>query len=104
MNYDIEGMGKTRQALAALAHKPRANNRTMIYQRALEELYTEIRAARIAGHSWKTIAETITQHSQIGVSAQAVCRVFRQLDNQHARESGVPALEPIETRGRRAKK
>lgn len=104
MNFDIEGMGRARRALTELAQKPKGNNRSSIYQRVINELYSEIRAARIAGYSWKAISQTLAQHMRVSIGAPSICRVFRQIDAQYARETDVPALEPVETRGRKAEK
>ena len=52
--FDVPGLGKARMALTELARNPHASRRQeQMKTQLIESLYTEIRAARMAGYSWK---------------------------------------------------
>lgn len=94
MSFDCEGIGFARQALKALATSPVTNSRSGLSQKVIKELYTEIRAARIAGHSWNSIRKSIIGSMKISISAPAIKKHFVTLDYQYAAETGVSPIEP----------
>lgn len=53
-DFDMPGIGKARMGLTELARSPaRRGGCSKVKYELVLELYTEIRAARLAGHSWE---------------------------------------------------
>lgn len=98
MTFEIEGINFARRALTTLANQPISNPKSDIRRQLVKELYTEIRAVRIAGHSWRSIQEGITGHIKIAISGQTLKTLFAELDNAYAKETGVAAIQPLVTR------
>jgi len=100
--FDIPGLGKARMALTELARNPHASRgQEQMKTQFIESLYTEIRAARMAGHSWKKIMESIWKSGvSVRFSASFFRKSFAEIDKRYEKETGVKAL-PAETRGRK---
>lgn len=94
-DLDIPGLSSARAALTKLS-KTRGEmlgwGRSEIRMGIVRELYTEIRAARIAGHSWMKIAEIFDSTLMTPISYNTLRRYFTELDREYERETGVAAL------------
>ena len=92
------GILKARSVLASLSTKPSKSSR---YARTgshkyIRELYPEIRAARLAGHSYKEIVKRLWEIPEIPkFTASHLATVFKEVDAEWARETGEPAI-PVE--------
>lgn len=104
MTWDIEGLGRARMDIAALAKSPVNSPRSELRHKLVDALYTEIRAARIAGHSWQKIKDAITANVNIRISAQALRDFFAELDHAYAKETGTTAIEPLKSKGKKRTK
>lgn len=92
-DFDMPGIGKVRMALTQLAKEPAKNGDNGGIKRALiHELYSEIRAARMAGHSWKKIREAICQDINIRLSEPTLVLFFSEIDKEYEIKTGVKAL------------
>lgn len=101
-DLDIPGLGRARMALTELSQKPNTKGGASgVKQAIIKELYTEIRAARIAGYSWKKITERINQNVQISVTPSVVRTVFCSLDKKLEVETGVKALPERKPKGKK---
>ncbi len=100
--FDVPGLGRARMALTELARSPRASyGQKQMKTQLIESLYTEIRAARMAGHSWKKIMESIRKSGVVvRFSPAFLQKSFAEIDKRYEKETGVKAL-PAETRGRK---
>ena len=59
-DFDMPGIGRARMGLTELARSPaRRGGCAKVKYELVRELYTEIRAARLAGHSWEVIKNSI---------------------------------------------
>lgn len=102
--FDLPGINFARQALTALAKKPRSSKgMSVIKANMIKALYPEIRQARLAGYSWDSITKAIFESGlKPQISQKFLQRIFREVDLEYEKETGVKAL-PIE-RGRKRKK
>lgn len=102
--FDVPGLGKARMNLTALARNPRASlGASLIKEQLVESLYAEIRAARLAGYSWKRIRAAVLESGvSVRFSAGFLRKSFSEIDKRYEKETGVKAL-PAETRGRKKK-
>lgn len=102
--FDVTGLGRARMALTELARNPRASRgQEQLKTQLIESLYTEIRAARMAGHSWEKIMESIRKSGvAVRFSLLFLRKSFAEIDKRYEKETGVKAL-PAETRGRKKK-
>ena len=104
----LPGLLKARGALTALAAKP---SKSGTYARLgahkyIRALYPEIRAARLAGHSYREIAKKLAEIPDIPkFTPSHLATVFKEVDAEWAKETGAPAI-PVEKhpRPRRAAK
>ena len=93
------GILKARSALANMSMRPSKSSR---YARTgshkyIRELYPEIRAARLAGHSYKEIVKRLWEIPEIPkFTASHLATVFKEVDAEWSRETGEPAI-PVET-------
>ena len=98
----LPGLLKIKSALATLAANPgnSANSGKRAY---VEKLYAEIRAARVAGHSFPDIARAIGSADPEApkISWNYLATLFREIDLEWQRETGVPALPIGAARGKR---
>lgn len=103
--FDIEGLGFARMALTELAKNPKksAGKDISIQRGIVESLYTEIRAARLAGHTWREIHAAVRENVKVAISCSLLTRLFGELDKKYEDETGVKAL-PREKPGRKKNK
>ena len=104
-DLDIPGLSSARAALTKLG-KTRGNmqgwGRSEMIKGIVQELYPEIRSARIAGHSWKKISEALDSTILMPMSDYALRKYFAIMDLEYEKETGIAAL-PVKD-GRRKKK
>lgn len=92
-DFDMPGMGRARMGLTDLARSPARRGGCAAVKRALvKELYTEIRAARLAGHSWEVIKNSIRGSVDVRISVKALAKFFAEIDRRYEAETGVMAL------------
>lgn len=99
MNEDrLPGLLKARGALSSLATKPSKNGTyaRLGAHKYIRALYPEIRAARLAGHSYKEIVKRLWEIPEIPkFTASHLATVFKEVDAEWAKETGEPAI-PVE--------
>lgn len=92
-DFDMPGIGRARMGLTELARSPARRGGCAAVKRALvKELYTEIRAARLAGHSWEVIKNSIRGSVDVRISVKALAAFFAEIDKRYEAETGVKAL------------
>lgn len=92
-DFDMPGIGKARVGLTELARSPaRRGGCSKVKYELVKELYTEIRAARIAGHSWEVIKNSIRGSVDVRISVKALAAFFAEIDKRYEAETGVKAL------------
>ena len=69
----------------------------------MEEIYVEVRQARISGYSWKDLKSVINEKCKIKLHENTVASVFQELDLKYEKESGIQALPVAKKRGSRKK-
>lgn len=89
-------MGKTRGNMQG----PAASGLRMYI---IRELYTEIRSARIAGHSWENIQVLFAETFSVPMSKHCLRNYFRKVDLEYEAETGIAAL-PVKIWGPKKKK
>lgn len=98
MNEEFEtiGLGKARMQLTDLAKfKIRRYGDEKKYK-IVEELYVEIRAARLAGASWNKIRKALVLNvDKFNVSIQKLENIFHDIDVKFEKETGEPALPVV---------
>lgn len=99
--FDVPGLSKARMALTAMAKQPKLSRAGQL----IRALYTEIRAARLAGYSWKSINTALRD---AGVKPylhnNTISSLFHAIDEQCEKETGVKALPAEVTNNKRKKK
>lgn len=104
-DLDIPGLNSARALLTKMG-KTRGNmqgwGRSEMIKGIVQELYPEIRAARIAGHSWKKISEALDSTILMPMSDYALRKYFAIVDREYEKETGIAAL-PVKD-GRRKNK
>ena len=95
-DFDMPGIGRARMGLTELARSPSSRSHGESVQRVkrelVKELYTEIRAARLAGHPWKTIQKAVVKEIRVSISAPTLAKFFHEIDKRYEAETGVKAL------------
>ena len=92
-DFDMPGIGRARMGLTELARSPARRGGCSAVKRALvQELYTEIRAARLAWHSWEVIKNSIRGSVDVRISVKALAAFFAEIDKRYEAETGVKAL------------
>ena len=105
-DFDVPNIGKARAALTALAKEPRPSRSMSIAKTQLvRALYTEIRQARLAGHTWREIYIAV-RDSNVSprMSVGFLTQKFHEIDKQFERETGVKALPTDPGRGKASSK
>lgn len=105
-DLDIPGLGHARMALTALAKKPKQTSGMKALKMAIiRELYPEIRAARLAGHSWMSINNALKGSGmEPKVSTHYIGKAFRRIDKEQEKLTGVKALPVDAQHGGKKKK
>ena len=98
--FDVPGLGRARMALTELARNPRASyGQKQLKTQLIESLYTEIRAARMAGHSWKRIRAAVSESGVVvRFPVGFLQKSFAEIDKRYEKETGVKALPPATRR------
>ena len=92
-DFDMPGIGRARMGLTELARSPaRRGGCAKVKYELVRELYTEIRAARLAGHSWEVIKNSIRGSVDVRISVKALAAFFAEIDKRYEAETGVKAL------------
>lgn len=92
-DFDMPGIGKARMGLTELARSPaRRGGCAAVKYELVKNLYTEIRAARLAGHSWEVIKNSIRGSVDVRISVKALAAFFAEIDKRYEAETGVKAL------------
>lgn len=93
-DFDLPGLGKARMKLTEMSRNPTNSSvaSDMLKENLIKELYTEIRAARIAGHSWASIRMAILSDVNMRISRDCISETFAKLDKTYEEETGVKAL------------
>ena len=95
-DFDMPGIGRARMGLTELSKSPSyrsgAESFRKIKRELVDALYTEIRAARLAGHSWKSIHKVIISNVTVGISVDLLAKFFNEIDKRYEAEPGVKAL------------
>lgn len=95
-DFDMPGIGKARMGLTELARSPSSRSHGESVQRVkrelVKELYTEIRAARMTGHSWESIRKVIMSNVSVRISVDCLSSFFAEIDKRYEAETGVKAL------------
>lgn len=93
-DFEIEGINLLKQALTQMSRQPKARlGRDNSFNRLLmDEIYVEIRSARIAGYSYKDLSTVIQDRCKIKIHPNTVSSLFRELDLKYEKETGIKAL------------
>ena len=92
-DFDMPGIGRARMGLTELARSPaRRGGCAAVKYELVKNLYTEIRAARLAGHSWEVIKNSIRGSVDVRISVKALAAFFTEIDKRYEAETGVKAL------------
>lgn len=98
MNEEFEtmGLGKARMQLTELAKfSPKRLDDGPKYK-VVEELYVEIRAARLAGVSWQKIRKALVNNiTKFEITPLKLAKVFHDIDANYEKETGEPALPAV---------
>lgn len=103
-DFEISGLHSLKQQLTLMSRQPRAvRSHNPIAERLIDEIYPELRQAKIAGYSWKDLSALISDKCKIKLSANTVSKLFRILDLRYEKETGVKALPVAKKYGGRKK-
>lgn len=93
-DFEIAGINSLKQALTLMGRQPKARfgRDNSINKMLMDEIYVEVRQARVAGHSWKELSTVILEKCRIKLHPNTVSRMFRELDLKYEKETGVKAL------------
>ena len=97
-DFEIAGINSLKQQLTLMSRQPRAvRSSNPIAERLIDEIYPELRQAKIAGYSWKDLSGLISEKCKIKLSANTVSKLFRILDLRYEKETNIKAL-PVKAR------
>lgn len=97
-DFEIAGINVLKQQLTLMSRQPKAmKRRDPIAERLIDEIYPELRQAKISGYSWKNLALLISEKCKIKMSANTVAKIFHEIDLRYEKETGIKAL-PVKTR------
>lgn len=103
-DFEISGLHSLKQQLTLMSRQPRAvRSHNPIAERLIDEIYPELRQAKIAGYSWKDLSALISDKCKIKLSANTASKLFRILDLRYEKETGVKALPVAKKYGGRKK-
>lgn len=103
-DFEINGLNLLKQALTQMSRSPKTiSRRDPIILKLMEEIYVEVRQARISGYSWKDLKSVINEKCKIKLHENTVASVFQELDMKYERETGIQALPVAKRRGGRKK-
>ena len=92
---DVPGLEKARALLAQMTANPKSNTRLGVVRALIEELYPEIRSARLAGHTFDEIREMLVETCGIQFTSGTLARNFGTVDREWESRTGVKALPGI---------
>ena len=103
-DFEIAGINSLKQALTQMGRSPKTiSRRDPIVLKLMEEIYVEVRQARISGYSWKDLKTVINEKCKIKLHENTVASVFQELDMKYEKETGIQALPVAKRRGGRKK-
>ena len=103
-DFEINGLNLLKQALTQMGRSPKTiSRRDPMVLKLMEEIYVEVRQARISGYSWKDLKSVINEKCKIKLHENTVASVFQELDMKYERETGIQALPVAKRRGGRKK-
>lgn len=103
-DFEIAGINSLKQALTQMGRSPKTiSRRDPMVLKLMEEIYVEVRQARISGYSWKDLKTVINEKCKIKLHENTVASVFQELDLKYEKETGVQALPVAKKRGSRKK-
>ena len=104
-DFEINGLNLLKQALTQMSRSPKTISRRdpIILIKLMEEIYVEVRQARISGYSWKDLKTVINEKCKIKLHENTVASVFQELDLKYEKETGIQALPVAKRRGGRKK-
>lgn len=103
-DFEIAGINSLKQALTQMGRSPKTiTRRDPIILKLMEEIYVEVRQARISGYSWKDLKSVINEKCKIKLHENTVASVFHELDLRYEKETGVQALPVAKKRVSRKK-
>ena len=92
-DFEIAGLNSLKQALTLMSRQPKSMGRgDPIAEKLINEIYVEIRQARISGYSWKELSAVINEKCKIKIRQEVVSSIFRELDLKYEEETDVKAL------------
>ena len=92
-DFCIEGLERARAVLVKATKEWRGRTcNPSLRRRLVEELYTEIRAARIKGVPWRVIADSISAPAGLVISSKCLSDYFNEYDRRVEQKTGVSAL------------
>ena len=103
-DFEINGLHSLKQALTQMGRSPKTiSRRDPMVLKLMEEIYVEVRQARISGYSWKDLKLVINEKCKIKLHENSIASVFHELDLRYEKESGIQALPVAKKRGSRKK-
>ena len=103
-DFEIAGINSLKQALTQMGRSPKTiSRRDPMVLKLMEEIYVEVRQARISGYSWKDLKTVINEKCKIKLHENTVASVFQELDLKYEKETGVQALPVAKKRVSRKK-
>ena len=103
-DFEINGLHSLKQALTQMGRSPKTiSRRDPMVLKLMEEIYVEVRQARISGYSWKDLKTVINEKCKIKLHENTVASVFQELDMKYEKETGIQALPVAKKRGSRKK-
>ena len=103
-DFEINGLNLLKQALTQMGRSPKTiSRRDPMVLKLMEEIYVEVRQARISGYSWKDLKTVINEKCKIKLHENTVASVFQELDMKYEKETGIQALPVAKRRGGRKK-
>lgn len=103
-DFEINGLHSLKQVLTQMGRSPKTiSRRDPMVLKLMEEIYVEVRQARISGYSWKDLKYVINEKCKIKLNENTIASVFQELDLKYEKETGIQALPVAKKRGSRKK-